>query len=176
MTEHDQCAFEDALRLDLTAARQQNMVLIDQLREANTLNEALSYKIDFLTSEVARVTSSREQYERVAIRVSAKMEGATAMMIKQLQDLQDEIKTAAFAKVPGAIPRSPAASVDDPRPHTGEPEHAPSPSVSDIDIEKLHQIGRNFGAGFEHSPLYEKAQGSAGLLPPARFGNGAVKS
>ncbi len=154
MTERDQCAFEDALRLDLTAARQQNMVLIDQLREANTLNEALSYKIDFLTSEVARVTSSREQYERVAIRVSAKMEGATAMMIKQLQDLQDEIKTAAFAKVPGTVPIAPA-----------EPAGA---VASDLDghMPSAEIVGKLFGAGFESS---------ASKLPPARFGNGAVK-
>jgi hypothetical protein len=165
MTERDQCAFEDALRSDLAAARQQNMVLTDQLRAAEARNEAMAHRVDFLTQEVGRVTASREQYERVAIRVSAKMEGATAMMLQQLQDLQDEIKSAAFAKVPGTVQNEPQPSLAAGQPIL--PPDGPSLMTPEEAIIAIEQIGRTFGAGFGDS---------ASLLPPARFGNGGMQS
>lgn len=163
MTDRDQCAFEEALRVDLNAARQQVMVLTDQLREAHSLNETLSYKVDFLTQEVGRVTASREQYERVSIRVATFAESVASVAIKQLQDLQDEIKSAAFAKVPGAVLSPPPASVEALRPHPVGAEHEPSPSIDDIDVKAL---GKTFGAGYD-------IPNSGGLLPPMRFGNGS---
>ena len=144
----------DKMKSDLADERQKNMLLTDQLREANGENRDLSYKVDFLTAEVARVTASREQYERVAIRVSAKMEGATAMMIRQLTDLQEEIKMAAFSEVPGAVASAPEAPLEGEKPpseHTGEPEHGPSPWVNDISAVA---IGKTFGAGFRDSASF----------------------
>lgn len=163
MTERDQCAFEEALRLDLNAARQQVMLLTDQLREANSLNEALSYKVDFLTQEVGRVTTSREQYERVSIRVATIAESVANIAIKQLQDLQEEIKAAAFAKVPGAVQSTPVVPFTIP-PQPVENMLIPEPSIEEMEAKV---IGKQFGAGFGDS---------ASLLPPPRFGNGAVQS
>jgi hypothetical protein len=177
----------DRMKLDLAEAQQKVMLLTDQLRQANAENQAFAYKVDFLKLEVDRVTASREQYERVAIRVSAKMEGATAMMIRQLGDLQEEIKAAAFAEVPGKVKDAPEAPPQPEKPPStlgisGIPKEWPEGSFSlevlgrligsaDEPPENDHeinagQIGRNFGAGFGDS---------ASLLPPARFGNGAVK-
>jgi seryl-tRNA synthetase len=156
MNDRDQGAFEAALQADLAAARQQNLVLADQLRAAEARNEAMAHRVDFLTAEVARVTASREQYERVAIRVSAKMEAATSMMMGQLAELQDEIRSAAFTLPPGTAPNVPATPA--------EPEKQSSeflPAVADIET-----LSRSFIAGF-HS--------SSSLLPPPRLGNGAVK-
>lgn len=188
MTDHNQGAFEAALRSDLAAERQRNAVLTDQLRAANILNEGLAYKLDFMHQEVARVTASREQYERVGIRASAMLEGGTSMMIKLLQDLQEEIRAAAFTSPPGVVETPPAAPAEAEKP-VSEIEGAdfapPIPSLEDIETaleDKIlrgtgvrrvpssqdiaaAQIGRAFGAGFE----------SASLLPAHRFGNGAVK-
>ncbi len=99
----------DRMKADLASSQQQVMLLKDQLREANTLNEGLSYKVDYLTVEVGRITTSREQYERVSIRVATFAESVATVAIKQLQDLQDEIKSAAFAKVPGSVQIAPEA-------------------------------------------------------------------
>jgi hypothetical protein len=165
MTERDQCAFEDALRSDLAAARQQNMVLTDQLRAAEARNEAMAHRVDFLTQEVGRVTASREQYERVGIRASAMLESGTSMMIKLLQDLQDEIKSAAFAKVPGTVQNEPQPSLAAGQPIL--PADGPSLMTADEAIVAIEQIGRTFGAGFGDS---------ASLLPPTRFGNGTLQS
>lgn len=162
MNDLDQCAFEEALRVDLNAARQQVMVLTDQLREANSLNEALSYKVDFLTKEVGRVTASREQYERVSIRVATFAESVASVAIKQLQDLQDEIKTAAFAKVPGAVQNPPAAIPDADKPSLTQDRM--QTLTIDQTIIAAEDIGKRFGSGFD---------GSSGLIPPVRFGNGA---
>ena len=120
MTDRDQGAFETALQADLAAARQQNLVQADQLRAAEARNEAQSHRIDFLIAEVARVTASREQYERVAIRVSAKMESATSMMMGQLAELQDEISDAAFTKPAGTVETAPATPVVDNEPASEE--------------------------------------------------------
>src|SRR6267142_1615094 len=140
MNDHDQSAFEEALRSDINAARNQILTLKDQLREAHTLNEALSYKLDYLTEEVARVTTSREQYERVSIRVATFAESVASVAIKQLQDLQEEIKSAAFSKVPGAVQIAPAVSVG----VAAQSIDCPVPSVED-----LEKIGKRFGAGFD---------------------------
>ena len=150
MNDHDQSAFEEALRADINAARNQIMMLKDQLREAQTLNETLSYKIDYLTEEVARVTTSREQYERVSIRVATFAESVASVAIKQLQDLQEEIKSAAFSKVPGSVQNV-----------TTSPNDV-IPSMDDMVM-----AGKQFGAGFD-SP-------SASLLPVPKFGNGAAQ-
>jgi hypothetical protein len=108
MTDHDQGAFEAALQADLAAARQQNLVLADQLREANTLNEGLAYKLDYMHREVAKVTASREQFERVSIRVATLAESVATVAIKQLEEIRGEIRKAAFGKVPGAVQVAPA--------------------------------------------------------------------
>ena len=162
MTDRDQSAFEDALRADLTASRQEVMLIKDQLREANTLNEALSYKVDFLTSEVARITASREQYERVSIRVATFAESCANVAIKQLQDLQEEIKAAAFAKVPGAVQTASA-----PRQEAGIDN-----AITAMEIE-AEQIGKTFDAGFKTVAEHLGNGSSASLLPRATFGNGA---
>ncbi len=112
MTDIDQCAFEEALRSDLASSRQENGMLRDQLREANTLNESLSYKVDFLTAEVSRVTVSREQYERISIRVSTVAESVVKVAMGQLEGLMDEIKAAAFTQVPGVLKEAPKASAE----------------------------------------------------------------
>jgi hypothetical protein len=158
----------DRMKLDLAEAQQKVMLLTDQLRSAHAENHGLAYKVDFLKLEVDRVTASREQYERVAIRVSAKMEGATAMMMRQLGDLQEEIKAAAFAEVPGKFKDAP-----EPAPQPEKPlsrlDH-PTPSAMGEAIIAVEQIGRSFGAGFTEGNT------SASLLPPARFGNGPINS
>jgi hypothetical protein len=153
MTDHDQGAFEAALQADLAAARQQNLVLADQLRQANTLNEGLAYKLDFMHAEVVRVTASREQYERVAIRVSAKMEAATSMVMGQLAELQEEIRAAAFTKPAGTVEMAPA-----------RPAEAPEPSYDTPIVGDATTISE-----------FLRFADSASRLPPPRFGNGAVK-
>jgi len=168
----------DKLKADLAESQLKVMLLTDQLRTANAENQALAYKVDFLKLEVDRVTASREQYERVAIRVSAKMEGATAMMIRQLGDLQEEIKAAAFAEVPGKVKDAPETVPKPEKPLLADGEGLTLEELGRIiggtcettddlpGISDLAKIGRNYGAGFGDS---------ASLLPPARFGSGAVK-
>jgi hypothetical protein len=73
----------DRMKLDLAEAQKKVMLLTDQLRSAYAENQGLAYKVDFLTAEVLRVTASREQYERVAIRVSAKMEGGSVIEVSE---------------------------------------------------------------------------------------------
>jgi hypothetical protein len=161
----------DKLKIDLAESQLKVMLLTDQLRTANAENQALAYKVDFLKLEVDRVTASREQYERVAIRVSAKMEGATAMMMRQLGDLQEEIKAAAFAEVPGKVKVATAAAPQPEKPLSGQDSAYIDDAMrddTDADgIALMEKIGRNYGAGFG---------GSASLLPPARFGNGPINS
>jgi hypothetical protein len=156
----------DRMKLDLAEAEAKVMVLTDQLRSSQAENQALAYKVDFLTAEVSRVTASREQYERVAIRVSAKMEGATAMMIRQLGDLQDEIKAAAFAEVPGKVKDAPVTLPQAEKSLSGEDSGYIDEACQPVAIDAA-QVGKIFGAGFGDS---------ASLLPPARFGNGPIKS
>jgi hypothetical protein len=149
----------DKLKSDLADERQKNMLLTDQLREANGENRDLSYKVDFLTAEVARVTASREQYERVAIRVSAFAESIASVAVKQLHDLQDEIKATAFAQVPGTVqsePEAPPDASEPPSEHTGEPAHGPSPSIDDISAVA---IGKTFGSGFRDSASFLPMRG-----------------
>ncbi len=161
MTDRDQCAFEEALRSDLTEARSKVMLLTDQLRTANAENQALSYKVDFLTQEVGRVTASREQYERISIRVATFAESVANVAIKTLEDLRSEIKAAAFGKVPGEIKSEPALA---PLAALGAKlnDQGQIALLTEITAE---QLGKTFGAGFS----------SADLLPPARFGNGSTK-
>jgi hypothetical protein len=188
----------DRMKLDLAEAQQKVMLLTDQLRQANAENQAFAYKVDFLKLEVDRVTASREQYERVAIRVSAKMEGATAMMIRQLGDLQEEIKAAAFAEVPGKVKDAPERPAEAEEPLSerisgkgelglgihGIPKEWPEGSFS------LEVLGKLIGAADEppaENPTkidtrqigrnYGAGFGdSASLLPPPRFGNGPINS
>jgi hypothetical protein len=181
MTDHDQGAFEAALQADLSAARQQNLVLADQLRAADARNEAQAHRIDWLTGEVARVTASREQYERVAIRVSAKMEAATSMVMGQLAELQEEIREAAFTQTPGADPNAPAAPIIADNAYdanfplrglfqesTGE-EYGPATPAGAVE-----PASPPFGADFSLEELgdFIGRVSSASLLPPARLGNG----
>lgn len=137
----------DGIKSDLAHARQEILLLSGQLRDANSETEKMAYKVDFLTAEITRISASREQYERVAIRVSAKMEGAVAMMVSQLGDLHAEIRDAAFTKVPGAVP-------------------APSPSDAIAEEINAVEVGKRFGAGFEAEPA------SVALLPSPKFGAG----
>lgn len=150
MTEHttEQQFFAeyDRMKADLTHARQEILLLSNQLRDSNAEQEKLAFKCDFLTKEVARVTASREQYERVAIRITAMMDGALDSHIALSQKMKDEIRDAAFTKVPGS-----------PKP----PEPPAEPEEPSVDVEKIAQT---FGAGFgaEHVTT----------LPAPRFGNG----
>jgi|SRR5882672_4346655 len=139
----------DGIKSDLAHARQEILLISNQLRDANTENEKMAYKVDFLTAEITRISASREQYERVAIRVSAKMEGAVAMMVSQLGDLHAEIRDAAFTRVPGTIP-------------SPEP---PDPPSEEINAE---EVGKRFGAGFEAEPSVTSI-----TLPAPRFGGGS---
>lgn len=159
----NQGAFEQALQAELTDERDRNAVLTDQLRAANLLNEGLAYKLDFMHGEVARVTASREQYERVAIRVSAKMEAATSMVMGQLSELQEEIRQAAFTKPAEPVEIAPTAPAEPPS-YDGD-----NPGF----ILDYAEISRTFGAGF--SSGITEGNTSASLLPAPRFGNGAVK-
>jgi hypothetical protein len=162
----------DRMKLDLAEAQQKVMLLTDQLRSADAENQGLAYKVDFLKLEVDRVTASREQYERVAIRVSAKMEAATSMVMGQLADLLEEIKAAAFAEVPGKVKDAPVAAPQPEKPLGIWPEFANPADNDEIDIRDnidTQDIAKTFGAGFGDS---------ASLLPPARFGfgNGSINS
>jgi hypothetical protein len=138
----------DGMKSDLAHARQEILLLSNQLRDANTENEKMAYKVDFLTAEVSRITASREQYERVAIRVSAKMESGVAMMMQQLSDLQAEIQDAAFAKVPGTV--MPPNEM---------------PAATDDDVAAM---GKRFGAGFGPTDILWLPQGTIQGAPQAR--------
>jgi len=134
-----------ALKEDLKQARAENALLAKQIVEGQSEQEKLSYKTDFLLAETVRLTASREQYERVAIRSTAILDGALTALIATCQSLQAEIRDAAFTKVPGTpktdtLPEEPAA----------------------VDVEK---IAETFAAGFEAS--------QTPLPPTPRFGNGA---
>jgi hypothetical protein len=197
MTDRDQGAFEAALQADLAAARQQNLVLSDQLRQANILNEGLAYKLDYMHQEVARVTASREQYERVAIRVSAKMEAATSMVMGQLAELQEEIRAAAFTKQQGPVQKTPQSPPEAVEPLLerlsgkgepglgihGIPKEYPEGSFSLEMLGKLIGSDHEIEAGNPTSAIiatqgvghvYEGGN-SASRLPPPRFGNGGIK-
>lgn len=99
-TERQFFAEYDRMKTDLAHARQEILLLSNQLRDANSEQEKLAFKCDFLTSEIARVTASREQYERVAIRVSGMMDGALDGLIAVAEKMKGEIREAAFTKTP----------------------------------------------------------------------------
>lgn len=139
-----------ALKEDLKQARNQIATLTKQIADGEAEQEKLSYKNDFLVGEVARITASREQYERVAIRSTAILDGALTSLMSTVQQLQSEIRDAAFTKVPG----SPKA-----------PETAATENVT-VDVEK---IAETFAAGFDEPR-------AATIPPPARFGNGAARA
>lgn len=117
----------DRMKGDLAHARQEILLISNQLRDANIETEKLAYKCDFLTQEVARVTASREQYERIAIRVSGKMDAALDALAATVDGIRDEIREAAFTKVPTVAPAGTA-------------------EAAGIDVER---IGEKFGAGRE---------------------------
>jgi len=133
-----------ALKEDLKQARHEIALLTDHVRAGKIEQEQLAYKADHLLAETVRLTASREQYERVAIRTTAILDGALTALMATLQSLQSEIRDAAFTKVPGT-PKKP------------EPETA---AVA-VDVEK---IAETFAAGFD---------GIQALLPKPKFGNGA---
>ena len=139
-----------ALKEDLKQARNEIATLSQQIVDGQVEQEKLSYKNDFLVGEVARITASREQYERVAIRSTAILDGALTSLMSTVQQLQSEIRDAAFTKVPG----SPKAA-----------QTEPTENVT-VDVEK---IAETFAAGFE-----EPRPGT--LPPPPRFGNGAARA
>jgi len=136
-----------ALKEDLKQARHEIALLSDQVRDGKAEQEQLSYKADHLLSENARVTASREQYERVAIRTTAILDGALTSLMAVLQSLQAEIRDAAFTKVPGSAKINPPA----------EPANSGS-----VEVEK---IAETFAAGFDAD--------QTPLPPKPRFGNGA---
>ncbi len=137
-----------ALKEDLKQCRSENALLQKQIADGLAEQEKLAYKHDFLLSETARITASREQYERVAIRVSAILDGALTALMATVQQMQDEIRDAAFTKVPGT-PKSP-----DPG------------TTASVDVEK---IAETFAAGFENTE-------NVMLPPPPRFGSGAARA
>lgn len=139
-----------ALKEDLKQARNQIATLTQQITDGQAEQEKLAYKYDFLLGENARITASREQYERVAIRVAAIADGALTSLMSTVQQLQSEIRDAAFTKVPGSA-KAPAAE--------------PTENVA-VDVEK---IAETFAAGFDEPR-------AATVPPPARFGNGAARA
>jgi len=136
-----------ALKEDLKQARQEIALLSEQIRDGKSEQEKLAYKNDFLLAETVRLTASREQYERVAIRSTAILDGALTSLIATCQSLQSEIRDAAFTKVPGS------AKIDPP----AEPANA-----NTVDVEK---IAETFASGFDEA--------QTPLPPKPRFGNGA---
>ena len=144
-TEQQFFAEYDQMKDRLKAAEQQIMVLTDQLRTANTEGEALAYKNDFLTQEIARITTSREQYERIAIRSAAVLDGALTALVATIQQMQAEIRDAAFIKVPGSAKQS----------------------IADEEHEgiKVQDIAAAFAPEVDARP-------TSATLPPNRPGNG----
>jgi hypothetical protein len=136
----------DKLKSDYAESQMQVLVLTDQVRELTGINSNLKFQTDFLTAEVARVTASREQYERVGIRASAMLEAGTTMVMKLLEDLQEEIRIAAFAKVPGSVAAQPEGLEEGEKPL--------------------------FLEGDDQTPIFIDQFG----LPPNRFGNGAGRT
>lgn len=132
-----------ALKEDLKACRHENALLSEQIRDGKAEQEKLSYKNDFILAETVRLTASREQYERVAIRTTAILDGALTALLATCQSLQSEIRDAAFTKVPGTA-------------KVTEPESAT------VDVEN---IAKTFAAGFEKEE-------TTPLPNPPRFGSG----
>lgn len=132
-----------ALKEDLKQARNEIATLAQQILDGKGEQEQLAYKNDFLLAETIRLTASREQYERVAIRSTAILDGALTALMATCESLQMEIRDAAFTKVPGAA-------------KVAEPE------ATTVDVEN---IAKTFAAGFEKE--------EATPLPnPPRFGSG----
>jgi|1185.fasta_scaffold26244_3 hypothetical protein len=137
-----------ALKEDLKQCRAENVLLQKQIADGVAEQEKLAWKQDFLLAETARLAASREQYERIAIRVSAILDGALTALMATVQQMHDEIRDAAFTKVPGT-PKLPD----------------PGTTVN-VDVEK---IAETFAAGFE-------GMENPALPPPPRFGSGAARA
>jgi uncharacterized protein (DUF3084 family) len=146
-TEQQFFAEYDQMKNDLKHARQEILLLSNQVRDGQTEQQGLAYKADFLTAENARLTASREQYERVAIRAAAMLDGALTALLATLQRMQEEIRDAAFTKVPGSA-----------KPDTIAEEPAP------VDVEK---IAETFAAGFDgqQTPLPAQPRFGSGPRP-----------
>lgn len=146
----------DQMKTDLKQAQQEIILLTNQLRDANAETEKLAFKCDFLTREIARVTASREQYERVAIRVAAKMDGALDAWTAMAETMKDEIRDAAFTKVPSM---------------------APIKIETEESGVNIAAIAAQFGAGFEKENAAELArrldsEAKTETLPAPKFGSG----
>lgn len=136
----------DRTKADLAHARQEILLLSEQLGTANTENEKLSYKCDFLLQEMRRITASRDQYERVAVRLVGKMDGALDAWMAMAESMKNEIREVAFTKSP--VVRAPG------EPHIVETDQS-KPVTEPIAAE---EIGRKFGAGFNLDiPVKSKA-------------------
>lgn len=122
-----------ALKEDLKQANNEIATLAKQVADGQSEQEKLAYKCDFILAENARLTASREQYERVAIRATALLDGALTSLMATVQQLQNEIRDAAFTKVPGAA--KPAA-----------------PEVTENVTVEVEKIAETFGAGFGAAP------------------------
>lgn len=94
----------DRTKADLAHARNEILLLSGQLKDAGMEQEKLAYKNDFLQRENARLLASRDQYERVAIRAAAVLDGALTAQIATIEKLQAEIREAAFTKTPAIQP------------------------------------------------------------------------
>lgn len=137
-----------SLREDLKQARNEIATLAQQVLDGKAEQEKLSYKNDFLVSETVRLTASREQYERIAIRTAALADGALTSLMAALTQMHNEIRDAAFTKVPGT-----------PKP----PE--PTQGTVAVDVES---IAKTFAAGFD--------DGERSALPLPRFGNSTAQA
>jgi hypothetical protein len=151
----------DQLKDDLAEARQQVMVLTDQVRELTGINSNLKFQTEFLIQQVERVTASGAQYERVVVRVSAIAETIASVAAKQLADLREEIKLAAFIKVPGTIQSAPEGLEEGEKP---------------LFLEDAGTAVQINGVDFTLEQLGNVIRGAASELPPNRFGNGAVRT
>lgn len=138
-TEEQFFAAYDQMKSDLAHARQEIILISGQLRDANSENEKLAYKCDFLISENAKIATSRDLYQRVAARVAGKLDGALDAWIAMAEGMKDEIRDAAFTKVPTAP--VPAAT-----PYATTTAIIETAFVEENDGAEI--IGRKFGAGF----------------------------
>jgi chromosome segregation ATPase len=116
----------DRTKDELAHARQEIALLTEQLRTANLENEKLSYKCDFLLKQVKQITDSRDQYERIAIRLVGKMDGALDAWTAMAEKMKEEIREAAFTKAPMVAP---------------EPEKKPRPETDEAIEEVAKMIG-----------------------------------
>jgi hypothetical protein len=157
----------DQLKTDLAESQQQVMVLTDQVRELTGINSNLKFQNDFLIEQVERVTVDKAKFERVVVRVSAIADTIAATAQHQLADLREEIKLAAFIKVPGTVAAQPEGLEEGKKPLFLHPENE----------FVAYEVERARAWRDSDRSISDNHTGVAtSELPPNRFGNGAVRT